>query len=137
MKYFKKYNSYSQDIILENINLSNIFIRPVSNIPDLNIFYNYVNENNFGIDEAIDSLPTISIDIDTLTPTKNFLDEDNIKNKINSKPKDENDLPFIFKIDGDYYIIDGHHRLTLFKYLKKKFVNVKFFDADKIKEEQL
>jgi hypothetical protein len=120
MKYIKSFDE-------KNLNLEDIFSKKVENIPNLKNFYLYSDENNLTINDAIDSLPIINIDLSILSPTKYFL----CKEKVNKMSLNLNsNLPFIFKDDNIYYIIDGHHRITKYILTNKKYITVRIFDND-------
>lgn len=124
MKYIKLFENF------DNYCLSDIFPNKcVYNNTNLDKFYLYADTNNLSIDDAIDSLNTINIDIDKLTPTKYYLSKSKVDNVIKND-FDGEELPFIIKENNIYYIIDGHHRITYYKIHNISNIKVKIFDND-------
>lgn len=75
-----------------------------------------------------------NLPIETLNPqmfvaTQSTIDSDNVK-KIIADYNEIEELPFVVKLNGVYYLIDGHHRTTVALVAKKDYVKCRFLDLD-------
>lgn len=87
----------------------------------------FYEEADGNIDSFIDSLPTRLILLDNVFPTQGRINEDSFTKILDGQQVDENDLPFVIENELGFFILDGHHRLSIEKLKGTKTVIVKVF----------
>lgn len=87
----------------------------------------FYEEADGNIDSFIDSLPTRLILLDNVFPTQDRINEDSFTKILDGEQVDENDLPFVIENELGFFILDGHHRLSIEKLKGAKTVIVKVF----------
>lgn len=110
-------------------------------IPSNNIFKNEVEvlprEKTKGIDVIItnnqeNSLPIESVDINKIIPTQKSINIDNLKKVSNLKNTEE---PILLLKDNDnYYVIDGHHRISDSILKGNSFLDARVYDNNVLEQ---
>lgn len=76
-------------------------------IPSSNIFKHDVIAKGFNVNDKSKSTEE-SVNLSSIIPTQKNVSIDNLK-----KVKNVTELPELFKIGNSYYVIDGHHRISI------------------------
>lgn len=76
-----------------------------------------------------DGLPIKKLNPQLFVATQDTVDSDKIKKFANIKDKIDA-LPFVVKLNGVYYAIDGHHRTSVALITEKDYIDVRFLDLD-------
>lgn len=79
-----------------------------------------------------EGLPLMVLSISRLIPTQNKIDSDRLSNVTLNRSEIEA-LPFVVKLDNNFYLLDGHHRVYRDKRDGKGLVKVHILDLDRSK----
>lgn len=74
-------------------------------------------------------LPVVKVNPQQLIATQDSVDSDNIK-KVAKNSDQIDEIPFVVKLNGVYYLLDGHHRTSTYLITKENFINVRLLDLD-------
>ena len=74
-------------------------------------------------------LPIATLNPQMFVATQKTINGDNLKN-IAKNRKDIGALPMVVKLNGVYYLLDGHHRTSVALITSKDYIQVRFLDLD-------
>lgn len=78
-----------------------------------------------------EGLPLMVVSISRLIPTQNKIDSERLSNVTLNK-EEIKDYPFVVKLDNNFYLLDGHHRVYRDKLDGKGLIKVHCLDLDRL-----
>lgn len=112
------------------------FRKTLPKIPTRDVFYNKdvflpflvrQNADKYFENDNFKRLPYISVDVTKIVPTQKFLNINNLKDVKNISTDTE---AFLLKLGELYYVLDGHHRISMNILNGQPMINAYVYDNE-------